>query len=225
MIRLLGPIPHYTMGVAVSGGPDSMALLSFLAKRRRYDSQIHAVYFHHGTDFGNECYDFVNSYCKENDIPLVPGYAGKIDPPKGTSPEEHWRNERYAYFEYLLSRNIFDKILLGHHLNDVVETYIFSALHGQPKLIPYSRNEGKIIRPFLLTPHAKLVDWCERHDVPYLLDPANNDDRFARSTIRNDMMPHVFKINPGIEKVIRRKIALEYIEKNDSNATFDFLQS
>ncbi|MDX1535263.1 MAG: tRNA lysidine(34) synthetase TilS [Candidatus Spechtbacterales bacterium] len=197
MIHVLGKIPR-KIHIAVSGGPDSMTALDFLSNNH----DVTAMYFHHGTKFGDDCMEFVSDYCKKNDIPLLTEKISRKKK-KSESPEEYWRNERYAWF------NSFDApIVTAHNLDDAVEWYIFTSLHGEAKLIPYKNNN--VIRPFLITSKSEFLEWAERKNVPFLKDPANSDRKYARSTIRHDIMPHALKVNPGLYKVVRKMLQEEY---------------
>ena len=197
MIKLLGKLPREIV-VAVSGGPDSMAILDFLSNNH----SITAYYFDHGTEFGTKGYKFLKEYCKKKNIPLLTDYISSPRP-KGVSQEEHWRNERYKCFQ------AFDSpVVTGHHLNDVIEWFLFSSIHGQGKFIPY-RNKN-VFRPFISTPKSELIDWCERKEVPFLTDPANADRKFMRSIIRHDIMPHARLVNPGMEKTFKKLVEKEY---------------
>ena len=66
MLRVLGKIPREVV-VAVSGGPDSMAILDFLSNNHN----VTVAHFDHGTAFGKDCKYFVTEFCEERDIPLV----------------------------------------------------------------------------------------------------------------------------------------------------------
>jgi len=195
MINILGEIPQ-KITVACSGGPDSMAILSFLSAHRKRDVSV--AYFNHGTTFGMDAEVFIRDYCEERELPLTIGLIGNMD--RGDkSTEEHWRDERAAFLE-----GIDGPVITGHNLDDVIEWYLFSTLHGQSKLIPYQRNN--IIRPFLTTSKNTLESWCDRHDVPYIVDPGNKDEKYMRSIIRHKILPEALRVNPGLEKVIRRKL-------------------
>ena len=129
MFKLLGSIPKEPFLLAVSGGQDSMVFLDFL--KRYPNNEFELLYFNHGTVHGEEAEKFLIQFCKENELIL---HIGRISREKqqGESPEEFWRKERYAFFE------TFSKtIITCHHLNDVVETYLFTSLRGCGKLIPY----------------------------------------------------------------------------------------
>jgi len=199
MINVLGSIPK-KVSVAVSGGSDSMAVLDFLSRSNR---SLTALYFNHGTAFSEEAESFVKDYCKDNNICLE---IGKVTRERACSEskEEYWRNERYAFFSNFLDK----KIITCHHLDDAVETWLFTAIHGTPRLIPYSRDN--FIRPFLATRKAALSSWCERKGVPYLEDPSNTDTAYMRNLIRHELMTSVMTVNPGIHKVIKKKVKLMF---------------
>ena len=197
MLRVLGKLPRELV-VAVSGGPDSMAILDFLNNSHK----VTAYYFDHGTKFGIEGYSFLKDYCGKKNIPLVVDYISSSRP-KGKSMEEHWRDERYKCF------HAFDfPVITGHHLNDVIEWFLFSSMHGQGKVMPYKNKN--VFRPFISTPKSKLLDWCESKEVPYLVDPSNENRDFMRSIIRHDIMPHAKMVNPGIEKTFKKMVEREY---------------
>jgi tRNA(Ile)-lysidine synthase len=199
MINILGSIP-LDITVACSGGPDSMAILSFLSYRNKRNVSV--AYFNHGTAFGNDAEVFIREYCSTHELHLTVGMIGTMD--RGNkSTEEHWRDERAMFLE-----GIEGPIVTGHNLDDVMEWYLFSSLHGQSKLIPYRRNN--IIRPFLTTSKENLESWCDRHSVPYLKDPGNVDEKYMRSIIRHKILPEVLRVNPGLAKVIKKKV-----EKNE----------
>ena len=201
MIRILGSIP-VDVTVALSGGPDSVALLDFLLRGRK---NVKAAYFHHGTEHADKALGFVRALCEDKGVPLDEGFISECNSGK-KSQEEHWRDERYRFLETLPGT-----IVTGHHLDDAVEWWIFSSLHGSGKLIPYRR--GRVIRPLLLTPKSSLSRWCMKRDVPYILDPGNKSEKYMRSIIRNSIVPSALKVNPGLRTVLKKKIQNEFEEK------------
>ena len=90
----------------------------------------------------------------------------------------------------------------------MIEWFLFSSLHGQGKIIPFKNKN--VFRPFISTPKSKLLDWCERKDVPFIVDPGNTDRKFMRSIIRNDIMPHARKVNQGLEKTFKKLVENEF---------------
>ena len=193
MIKLLGRLPVNPI-IALSGGVDSMAAADFISRSR----SVQCAFFHHGTDTSEAAAKVVSDYCTQRGWRL---FRGKIrtDRPADLSPEEHWRTERYAWLDTLPH-----PVITAHHLDDCVETYLWSMMHGTAKLIPYQRNQ--VIRPFLLTEKSELVSWAKRNSVPWITDASNSDTRYTRNYVRHELMPHALHVNPGLAKVVRRKV-------------------
>lgn len=197
MIKVYKKIPR-TVALGVSGGPDSMAVLDFLSKG---PTNVIAVFIHHGTVASDHGKDIVCDFCNTRRIGVRQFFIGG-EKPKSKSWEEYWRHERYKIFHSLDV-----PVITAHHLDDVIETWIFTSCHGRPQLIPYSNQN--VIRPFLLTSKKILRSWAERKNVPFSLDDSNNDDRYMRNYIRKHMVDHYRHVNPGIEKTIRKLILCE----------------
>lgn len=203
MIKLACQIPQ-NVHIAVSGGPDSMVLLDFVMRGRRgtsNDRTITVVHYNHGSTHSDEAEAFVTQYCTEHSLPLiVDRNEGPAKAPPGVSQEEYWRNQRYSFFN-----KIEGDLLMAHTLDDAVETWVFSSLHGRGYVIPAIRDN--IRRPLILTKREQIMEWAERHDVPFVEDPSNAFTDFMRNYIRHHMMPHVKHVNPGIYKVVAKKYA------------------
>lgn len=193
MITIQGTIPRQ-VAVACSGGVDSMAVVDFLSSNHN----LMLVFVHHGTETSEQAYDFVSKYSIDNNLPLYTKHIN-TDVPKGVSQEEHWRNERYDFFH-----SIPTSVITCHHLDDCVETWVWSSLHGQGKIIPY--KHGNVIRPFRLNKKQEFLGWAHRHNVPWVEDQSNKDTCYMRNHIRHNMMPDILKVNPGIHKTIRKKV-------------------
>lgn len=190
MIKLLVPLPK-KITIACSGGVDSMAVVDFL--KRKHDVTL--AYFNHGTEHGYKAFKFVAEYCTDNHLPMMFGVCRSEKDPK-ESQEEYWRRERYDFFKDL------GPVITCHHLDDCVETYIWSSLHGTPKVIPMIRNN--VLRPFLTTRKDEFKNWCIRHDVPWIEDESNQDTKYMRNYIRNVMMPQALHVNPGLHTLVKK---------------------
>ena len=202
MIRVLGKLPLNPI-VACSGGPDSMAVVSFMQRARREFSILH---FDHGTDHATEARQLVESFCHEMNIPLeVVKIHAKA--PKGESLEKWWRDQRYNVFH---SKS--KPIITAHNLNDVAEWWIFTSLRGNPRVMPY-RNKN-VLKPFLPTKKSEFEAWCTRHSVPHVIDPSNSGDRFSRSLIRKNILPEALNVCPGFLTTMSKKIKTKYEETN-----------
>lgn len=193
MIKLLGTLPR-ELWVACSGGVDSMAALDFL----KNNHDVSVLFVHHGTEASDQGMIRVCSYCDEQGISMVVKYINNTKP-KDQSQEEFWRQERYDFFDDLGNDW---PVVTAHHLNDCVETYIWSMCHGIAKVIPYRR--GRVVRPFLLNTKQELTNWATRKGLKWHDDASNQNTRYTRNLVRHEVMPKILQINPGIEQVVRR---------------------
>lgn len=193
MIRLLGGIPKTRFCIAVSGGADSMALLHFLS--RSHKNNITVLHVNHNENDSAISEELVKTFCSINHIDFA---SKKINVTLSGNLEAQWRDFRYSYFD-----SIELPVLLAHNLDDVVETWVFSSLNGQSKIIPYQRN--RCTRPFLLNKKETLLQYCSANNVPFVTEEANSNTRFARVKIRN-MMPQLLEINPGLHKMLANRV-------------------
>lgn len=194
-MKLLGKLPIKCY-LACSGGKDSMTILNFLLKGNR---EVELLYFNHNTEHGKEAVKFLSKFSKENNIALhVEEYKDTVQ------TEEAWRNARYNFFSKFKDR----PIITGHHLNDNIETYLMSSIKGTEKFIPYSR--GNIIRPFLLASREELDNFALKWGVTWIEDPSNSECNYARNKIRNQVIPVLREVNPGLTKVFFNKCLSKY---------------
>lgn len=201
MIRLHTKIPE-SFVLALSGGPDSMAALDFFQRGRK---NFKCAYFDHGTTHSRDASSHVLAECDKRGIDLIvkPIDKEKIDP-KG-SLENEWRKQRIDFFN-----SIDSTVITAHNLDDAVEWWVFTSFHGNPRIIP-TRNKN-ILRPFLTTSKKDVLEWNSRNSVVSVSDPGNKDVRFMRTIVRHEILPSVLKVNPGIRKVIKKKIIKENVK-------------
>ncbi len=193
MIKVLGQIPKGEFGIACSGGVDSMAILDFLVKGR-YNP--HVIYFNHNTEHGNLAEKFITEYCSNNNLNL---FIGRTELKPTSNKEKIWSDLRYEFFSK------FDfPIMTCHHLDDCVETYIFSCLRGFQSVIPYSK--GNVIRPFLLNEKSVFEKWCKQKMVPFIQDESNDCLDYSRNRIRHQIVPESLLVNPGLKTVVKKMI-------------------
>lgn len=183
------------IGVACSGGIDSMSLLHYLnSMKEEFDIEIVAINVDHSIR-ENSAKDslFVESYCKENHIRF---YKFKIDSMKIASEnkiclEEAARKGRYGVFDSLLSRGIVDKICLGHHLQDQAETILLNIFRGcglnGAKGMDVVRDN--YIRPMLNTSKLEITQYAGENDIPFVEDDSNYDETYTRNYLRQNIMP------------------------------------
>ena len=200
MIRIIKKIPK-SVTIACSGGLDSISITNFLREGKR---DISLAFFNHDTAHSKEAQLFLEEYANSNNMNL---HIGFIKSTKGKrSMEEFWRDERYKFFDRINP----DFLITCHHLDDAVETWVMSSMHGTPKLIPYKRSSN-IFRPFLMTSRKTLEEYANKRNLKWIEDPSNSGTEYTRNYIRNIMMPHITKINPGIRSMIRKKMVETYL--------------
>jgi tRNA(Ile)-lysidine synthetase-like protein len=195
MLKLLGKLPNPTY-VAVSGGVDSMSVLHFLRTGMNGQRKVIPVFFDHGTETSAKALVFLTEHVRNFISQKIAATKSKDQ-----SWEEYWRDERYKFFHSLDA-----PVITAHHLDDQIETWLFGAIHGQPKLIPY-RN-GNVIRPFLLTTKSDFIEYAETKFVSWIEDDTNMEYAHARNRIRHEIVPEALLINPGLHKVIAKRVRL-----------------
>lgn len=198
MIKQLMKIPH-DVCLAFSGGVDSLAVAHFL---KRGGKNVTLLHFNHGCEYSDKIEEQCRQRAEELGLPIVVMKMESGERPKGQSLEDFWRRGRYRALRSY-ANSVGQKLLTGHHLNDNLENWLWSSMHGEGKLIPH--EDATVIRPFLTTDKDEFVSYAERHGLVPVDDPYNDNLHLTRNYIRHVMMPHVLKINPGIKKVIRKK--------------------
>ncbi len=195
-----------TIGVACSGGADSMCLLHLLNSiKDDYDIEVVAINVDHSIrENSSSDTQFVKDYCAKNHIRL---YKFKIDSLKIASEnkiclEEGARMGRYGVFESLISRGIIDKIALGHHLQDQSETILLNIFRGSglngASGMEYVR--GNYIRPLLDVTKLQILQYNTQNEVSFVDDETNFDDTYSRNFLRNIIMPKLRQKWSNIDK-------------------------
>ncbi|WP_254871134.1 tRNA lysidine(34) synthetase TilS [Bacillus sp. Marseille-Q1617] len=192
---------------AVSGGPDSLALLHFLhMNRKEWGAEVIAAHLDHMFR-GEESYQellFVKEFCTERQIPF---YGERIDVQKvmadtNGSLQETARNVRYGFLREVMEEVSADKLALGHHGDDQVETILMKLTRGSAGKgragIPYKREftPGMIIRPFLPVTKREIEEYCGKHGLSPRFDPSNEKELYTRNRFRRAIIPFLKEENP-----------------------------
>ena len=202
--------PGEVIGVAVSGGADSMALLNFLNEHKEdLDCEVVGITIDHMLRGENSLGDalFVKTYCNDNGIPCwkFSVDARRVADSKNIGVEEGARIARYGVFEKLLEENKVDKIALAHHTSDQAETILMHILRGSGIKgaggMDFVRD-GFYIRPLLDTPKDEIMQYVYEHDIPYLEDETNQDTTISRNLIRNVVMPELRKVWSNLDRTL-----------------------
>lgn len=191
----------HPIGVACSGGRDSMALLDFL---NCHGVHVTAIHINHGLrDTAARDAEFVRSYCNQHGIGVI--VVDAPNPPIKPS-EEAARNYRYACFDRLLNQGIVDYIALAHHANDNTETVLLHLIRGcgVDGLCGMQAQNGRYLRPLLHETRETIDQYVTQRHLSYVEDETNQDLRYARNLIRNKILPLMAQINPKIVTSVTR---------------------
>lgn len=182
---LVGDDANARFGIAVSGGPDSMALLHLAAAA--WGGRVEAVTIDHGLRAASaEEAAMVAQWCAKQGIPhsiLTPDTA-----PDGNV--QAWgRAQRYALIERWRTERGIDWTLTAHHADDQLETLLMRLNRGSgvAGLAGVRARRGRVIRPLLSVRKAALAVHCAENAVPYVDDPSNEDHRFDRANLRAEL--------------------------------------
>jgi tRNA(Ile)-lysidine synthase len=182
-----------TVVVAVSGGPDSLALLHVLTRLARgFDLTLHVAHFDHRLRAGSAAdAAFVSRAAARLGLPGTVRAAGPTDTPSGLSPEEAARERRLAFLEDVADATGAARIATGHTLDDQAETVLMRFLIGAGRRglggIPPVR--GRFIRPLIDARRSATEAFCRALRLRPRRDPTNADLAFLRNLLRLEVVP------------------------------------
>lgn len=200
--------------VGVSGGSDSIALLSlFLSLRKAWELKLIAVSVDHqlrGETSRNDL-AYVKDVCKEWDIAFegasVDVAAYKEEHNLGTQVAA--RELRYQFFEAQMDKHQANYMALGHHADDQAETMLMNfARSSNPKAlggIPINRPfaAGMIIRPLLCVRKKEIESYCMAQGITPRIDESNVDMAYTRNAVRKHITPLIEELNPNVHESLQ----------------------
>ena len=192
--------------IAVSAGPDSMALLSMCLEAGIDCACAHVNYHHRKQAEEEESY--IRLFCAENNIPLFVRneeftYEGNF--------EAAARKWRYEFFVQLVKQNGYKGVLIAHHEDDLLETYF---MQEEKNLVPsyYGLREemmyqGVLVkRPLLGYTKQQLLDYCRQHRIRFYEDATNSDPSLTRNRIRIEIVSSMSRTERDL---VRREIRMK----------------
>lgn len=197
--------------VAVSGGPDSMALLHLLHRMTGESAMlkgVYAVHINHGLRGveSEEDEEYVREFCDRYHIPLqvervdVKGYQQA----SGLGIQEAARYLRYQVMERIAVTMDADVVATAHHADDQIETMLMRLIRGTGpeglRGIPVKRRQGEItiIRPLLSCYKDELEQYCEENEIHPRMDSSNETDKYTRNRLRRRVIPLLRELNPRV---------------------------
>lgn len=234
---------------AVSGGPDSVAMLLVLLElRERFGFEVVVVHFDHQLR-PNSRRDL--DWVRELSARLaVPFFSGEGDVAlaaveQGTGIEDAARRMRYGFLGFVAEKERADAIATGHTADDQAETVLMriirgSGVRGIRGMLPVSDVPGggaqRLVRPLLELRRADTMVICQAADIAPLHDPSNDDPRYTRNHIRHETLAALRAVNPDVhdallglaasarevfEGVEKQSFAVQPVERLPIGAIFD----
>ena len=204
--------PGQRVGVAVSGGPDSVLLLHFMKDLAlEWGITLAVVHFNHhlrGTESDAD-ESFVRNLADSIGIAFIGGEAevARVAREKKRNLEATARELRYRFFFSLVEQGRLDKVVTAHTANDQAETVLLRLLRGagtRGLSGIYPVLEGKVARPFLDLTRAEITREMEARKLECRLDSTNLDSRLRRNKIRMELLPLLEKeFNPAIIPLLK----------------------
>jgi len=204
--------PAAPLLLAVSGGPDSVALVHVL---RDIGRTVEIAHFDHQTRGEGSAEDarFVEALAKRLGIPF---HLRSEDIEAGAeqssmSFEEFARSRRYAFFVETAKARGCAAIATGHHADDQAETVLMRVLRGtSPAGVaatpPVAERDGvRVVRPLLAARRAEILAWLRERNLRYCHDETNLDTDFVRNRIRHELLPQLRReYNPRVVEALNR---------------------
>lgn len=152
--------------------------------------------------------ELVMDYCKKHQIKIH--LKEVFEYPEKGNFQDYARKLRYDYFEKLIIENNLDGLMVAHHLDDCIETYIMQKMRkGYQQILGLTKKRNyhniTIYRPLLNYTKKELRNYCELHQVPYHDDESNASDDYLRNRIRHRYINDLTKSEKReIKKIIDR---------------------
>ncbi|HEY4913385.1 MAG TPA: tRNA lysidine(34) synthetase TilS [Candidatus Dormibacteraeota bacterium] len=184
--------------VAISGGPDSTALLVAM-NRLAFD--VAAAHFDHALRAGSDrVADQVRELCARLGVELVT--ERRTTPMPRGSVQAGARTLRYEFLERARARVAADVVALAHTADDVVEGVVLHLMRGcgLPGLRGMPATRGVYVRPMLAVWRRDVVEFLDQSGITAYDDPANADHHFARARVRHEILPALERDRPGIAR-------------------------
>jgi len=216
--------------IAVSGGPDSVALLLLflkLTKKLKFDLSVVHINHNLRANESKSDEDFVRQLCEDYCLKL---YTRNIDVAslarkEKLSLEDAAREARYRTFDKICKKYKIKIVALAHTKDDQAETYLMrimrgAGLKGLSSIWPISQNKSMVlIRPLLGVSKAEIIAFLKHEKQHYRIDSSNLTPDYHRNKIRLKALPYLSKnFNPQLCDVLNRQTnilreAYQYIQK------------
>ncbi len=193
--------------VALSGGPDSVALLHLL-RDPSLGLELEAVHVHHqvrGAEADRDA-EFCRHVCESLDIPF---HLERVSPPAHPDEgrESAWRRLRYGALMRVAARIDADAVATAHQRDDVAEGVLVQLLRGAgPRALAgiEERTPEGVIRPLLAWSRGEILAWLADRKIPWRSDSSNFSEEHLRNVVRHRLLPILEEVSPAIRQHLVR---------------------
>jgi tRNA(Ile)-lysidine synthase len=221
--------PGQRVGVAVSGGADSVCLLVVLRELApRWGLALSVLHLNHRLRGGESDADekYVGDLASQFGLEMHSARADVLAMAAscGDNLEQAARRARREFFLGFLERGALDRVALGHTRSDQAETVLFRFLRGAGTaglagMRPVT-PEG-LVRPLLDIDRAEVEQFLRDRGIAWREDASNRDPRFARNRIRHDLLPRLAQENPALAATLARLAVVAADEERYWDAEID----
>lgn len=196
--------------VAVSGGVDSVALLSMLSRQQNLELVV--AHFDHGIrDESHKDKKFVEYLAKKYDLE----FACETAELGSDASEELARRHRYDFLKKVRAQTESKAIVTAHHQDDVIETAIINLLRGtKRKGLSSLKSSDSIKRPLLGVSKQQIIDYAKKNNLGWREDVSNKSAKYLRNRIR-------YRLDAQLTKEERKKVLAQLNNINDLNKQID----
>ena len=203
--------------VALSGGPDSVALVHVLRELEPAGELAVAAVAHFNHHLRGAEADQDEAFCRQMaealDLPCEVGGADvrALAREQGRSVEDAARVARYAFLEQAADRVAADVIAVAHTREDQAETFLLRLVRGSGSrgLAGILPRSGRVVRPLLDVSRAELRQYAEEQGLGFRTDASNDNLSIPRNRVRHELLPYLVReFSPGIVDVLARSAAI-----------------
>ena len=210
-------MPGLRVLVAVSGGPDSVALLHILYRLRlEWDLHLGVAHFDHGLrgEASAEDARFVAGLARDLDLPLHGGEGDVrgLAQAKKISLQMAARQLRLDFLHQVRSDHAYERVALGHTADDQVELFFLRLLRGagtEGLKGMWPCTPAGLVRPLLAVGKEVLLAWLQQEKLPHREDLSNLSRRYLRNRVRLDLVPQLQRdYNPRLKTAVWRLMSI-----------------
>ena len=201
--------PEERILLAVSGGVDSMVMLSLFARCGYAAAVAHCNFQLRGAE-SDEDELLVEREARKYGLEY---YNRRFDTTgemerTGDSMEMAARRLRYDWFRELCDTHGYASVAIAHHIDDSIETFFINLLRGTGLrgLTGIGNRMGRVVRPMMFATRREILEYAVAEGIPYREDSSNRSTKYLRNKIRLGLIPMIREINPKFTDLMRSNI-------------------